>query len=74
MVRAALESVPDDEHARRLRAIEEALMVLARRLLNRLQEQRGLYSEGGRFRVVGIAVRRSDYAATWGGGSSYVAW
>ena len=41
VVRAALESVPDDEHARRLRAIEEALMDLARRLLNRQQEQRG---------------------------------
>jgi len=41
VVRAALEKVPDVEHARRLRAIEEALMVLARRLLNRRQEQRG---------------------------------
>ena len=36
----ALEDVPDGEHARRLRAIEEALMALARRLLGTRQEQR----------------------------------
>ena len=67
-VDSAVRGVPEGRHACRLRAIEEALMKIARRLLAHGSGS-GWMGRGrqGR-RAVGIVVRRRGCAAMWGGG------